>query len=410
MKCFNKQLLATAFIAIAALTASFAASVKIIPANKGIEEVSVKSDLFTDGLKASSITLRYSKKILADSVSVDDYRIEGRIITDVQVQGKDVTLILDCTNKLLNEPNWNSMDDLPYETQLLVTQTGDVSSSNSKITYSGSYSVSTPTFERPEIVQKFAEKSYIDNTSGLKFRYNIYQPEKYTSGWNYPLVIFIPDEHVNTDAAKAALLQGRGGTVWATGQEQSKHKCLVVAVQYPFATEQEYGPLVTADGSMTKGLAAIKSLIADLCKTYRIDADRIYGVGQAQGANALMTLAEDNPDLFAGIMLVAPKHQTAKPEILAKQKIWLMVSEGDHTAFSRANLLTDCWETAGTRVAYGKWQPSEDTKLAESAVATMTAQKAPINCSVFEGGNHPYTWSMAYEIEGIRDWIFRQHK
>ncbi len=410
MKCFTKKLMAATFIAVATIATIFAASVKIIPANTGIEEVSVTTDLFPDGLKVSSITLSYSKKILPDSVSVDDYRIDDRIITDVQVKGKDVTLFLDCSNKFEKQPDWNSMEDLPYETQLLITQTGDVSSSNSKITYCGSYSVSTPKFPRPEIVEKFSEKSYIDNTSGLKFRFNLYQPEKYTSGWNYPLVIFIPDEHVNTDAAKAVLLQGQGATVWATGQEQSKHKCIVVAIQYPLSTEQSYGPLVTEDGSMTKGLEAIKVLIADLCKNYRIDSDRIYGVGQAQGANALMTLAEDSPDLFAGLMLVAPTRQTANPALLAKQKIWLIVSEGDHTAYSRANLLTDNWETAGTRIAYGKWKPTDDTKLTESAVFVMTSQKAPINCTVFEGGNHPYTWTMAYGIEGIRDWLFRQHK
>lgn len=409
MKNRHKYLLAAAFLTAIAFSALSAASVKLIPANEGIENVSVESDLFGDGLKASKVTLSYAKKILKDSVSIDDYRIEGRVITDVQVDGKDVTLILDCSNKFKNDPNWNSMDDLPYETQLTVTQTGDVSSSNAKTVFSGSYSVTTPVFTRPAIVEQFAEKTFLENTTGVRIRYNIYMPEKYTSGWNYPLVVFIPDEHVNTDIAKATLLQGQGGTIWATKQEQSKHKCIVIAVQYPQSTQESYGPLVSDDGSVTKGIIAIKALIEDTYKNYRIDTKRIYGVGQAQGANALMTLAEKNPNLFAGMLLVAPQKQTASPESLASQKIWLQVSEGDHTAFSRANLITDSWETAGVRVAYGKWSAEADARQQESAVSAMISQKASVNCGVFEGGNRPYTWSQTYGLEGIRDWLFRQH-
>lgn len=412
MKCFEKKcaLAGIAMLASLCMMAS-AASVKKIPANEGIEEVSVESDLFEDGHKASSITLSYTKKILPESVTVDDYRIdEGRVIKEVTVKGKDVTLILDCTNKLLAEPDWNSLEDLPYETQLTVTQTGEISSTNGKTLFVGSYSVITPKLTKPSIVEKFAEKTEIDNSSGMKLRYSIYQPDDYFSGWNYPVVFFIPDEHVNSDAPKAALLQGQGATVWASGQEQSKHKCIVIAIQYTMYNELTYGSLISEDGSMTKGLSAVKYLIDRICKNYRVDGNRIYGVGQGQGANAIMTLSENYPDLFAATVVVAPQKQLANPSKLAKQNIWLQVCEGDSAAFSRANLLTDAWENEGAVVAYGKWSPALDGRQAEAEVAKIVAQKAPINCGVFEGGNHPYTWSRVYGIEGIRDWLFRQHK
>lgn len=412
MKMSERKLVPAGLAMMAALcVAASAASVKRIPASEGIEEVSVESDLFEDGLKAASITLSYAKKILPESVTPDDYRIdEGRVIKDVQVKGKDVTLVLDCTNKLLAEPDWNSLEDLPYETQLTVTQTGEVSSSNAKTIFTGSYSVITPKLSWPDIVKSFGEKSDIDNSSGLRLRYSIYQPDGYFDGWNYPLVVFIPDEHVNCDAPKAALLQGQGATVWATKQEQSKHKCIVVSVQYTLANEQEYGPFVSEDGSMTKGLLAVRLLIERICKSYRVDGNRIYGVGQGQGANALMTLSENNPDLFAASILVAPQKQVSDPARLAGQKMWLQVCEGDSAAYSRANLLTDAWENAGAKVAYGKWSPALDGRQAEAEAAKIVAQKAPINCGVFDGGNHPYTWSRIYGIEGIRDWLFRQHK
>ena len=32
------------------------------------------------------------------------------------------------------------------------------------------------------------------------------------------------------------------------------------------------------------------------------------------------------------------------------------------------------------------------------------------NDTVFEGGNHMYTWSFAYNIDAIRAWLFAQKK
>ena len=161
---------------------------------------------------------------------------------------------------------------------------------------------------------------------------------------------------------------------------------------------------------MTPGLSAIKFLIDELCDNYRIDRTRIYGVGQAQGANAIMTLSENYPALFAATMLVAPQKAVADPTKLAGQKIWLQVCSSDAVAYSRANLLTDAWENAGAKVSYGLWRAGDDAAASEAAAAGMITEKSPINCGVFEGGNHPYTWTRAYEIEAVRDWIFRQHR
>ena len=38
----------------------------------------------------------------------------------------------------------------------------------------------------------------------------------------------------------------------------------------------------------------------------------------------------------------------------------------------------------------------------------MAAQGRHINYSVFAGGNHMYTWSFAYNIGALRDWLFEQ--
>ncbi|TYZ29404.1 SEL1-like repeat protein [Selenomonas caprae] len=56
------------------------------------------------------------------------------------------------------------------------------------------------------------------------------------------------------------------------------------------------------------------------------------------------------------------------------------------------------------------WDSHANMTESNATVKDMTAANAPINYSVFAGGNHMYTWSFAYDIEAIRDWLFQQRK
>lgn len=46
----------------------------------------------------------------------------------------------------------------------------------------------------------------------------------------------------------------------------------------------------------------------------------------------------------------------------------------------------------------------------DEQVRELAAQGKKINYTVFAGGNHMYTWSFAYGIDAIRDWLFAQKK
>lgn len=41
-------------------------------------------------------------------------------------------------------------------------------------------------------------------------------------------------------------------------------------------------------------------------------------------------------------------------------------------------------------------------------VRQIKKQDAAINYTVFQNGNHMYTWTFAYNIPGIRDWLYLQ--
>ena len=62
-----------------------------------------------------------------------------------------------------------------------------------------------------------------------------------------------------------------------------------------------------------------------------------------------------------------------------------------------------CLSHMGT---YGK--ASEDERNADTSA--MLKKDADIRMNVIAGGSHMYTWSLAYNYEGIRDWLFSQSK
>lgn len=74
------------------------------------------------------------------------------------------------------------------------------------------------------------------------------------------------------------------------------------------------------------------------------------------------------------------------------------------------NAATARWEALGAKVARNDpfWDSKAPAREIEADIKAKERQGAAINYSVFRGGNHMYTWSFAYDIEGLRDWLFRQ--
>ena len=88
------------------------------------------------------------------------------------------------------------------------------------------------------------------------------------------------------------------------------------------------------------------------------------------------------------------------------------------------NAITDILRKNGAKVAYGSWKWTYSSEEFTKAVKEMKKENANVNYSTLEketvipkdivetskGGEHIYTWTIAYNIEGIRDWLFSQSK
>ena len=263
-----------------------------------------------------------------------------------------------------------------------------------------------------EAAAYFEQFEYTDEETGLTIPYNLYLPEGYEESETetYPLVIFIADSSVNSNNVTDVLTQD-GATVWATEEEQEKHPCIVLAPQYTTDLISRIGMLTTDENVWTEGLTLVKSLMDYIVAEYRVDEDRIYGTGQSQGGMSAIAISDRYPDFYAAQLLVACQWDVEEMSAMVDDHLWIIVCEGDIKAYPGMNGATALWMELGADVATDDmWDSTSDAETFDELVAGMLDQDCAINYNVFEGGNHMYTWTVAYTIEGIRDWLFEQAK
>ena len=262
-----------------------------------------------------------------------------------------------------------------------------------------------------EAAEKFEQFEYTDEETGLTIPYNLYLPEGYEKSKDeYPLVIFIADASVNSDEVTAVLTQD-GATVWATEEEQEKHPCIVLVPQYTTTLISEIGLLTTDDNVWTDGLTLVKNLMDYVIDEYRVDENRIYGTGQSQGGMSTIAISDKYPDFYAAQFLVACQWDVEEMSAMVDDNLWIIVCEGDIKAYPGMNEATALWSELGAEVLTDDmWDSTSDAETFDALVAGMLEQDGSIRYNVFEGGSHMYTWTVAYTIEGIRDWLFEQSK
>lgn len=261
-----------------------------------------------------------------------------------------------------------------------------------------------------EAAEKFEQYEYTDPETGYTIPYNLYLPEGYDESQEYPLIIFIGDASVNSDTVTDPLQQD-GAAVWATEEEQAKHQAIVLVPQYTSTLQNSIGALVSDDNQWTEGLTLVSNLIFHVVEEYSVDENRIYGTGQSQGCMTTIAISDKYPDFYAAQLLVAGQWDTEEMSAMVDDHLWIVVSEGDTKAYPGMNAAVANWESLGATVATSDmWDSTSSAEGFDVFVADMLSQNSPIHYTVFQGGNHMYTWTVAYTIEGIRDWLFDQTK
>ncbi|MDZ7962386.1 MAG: alpha/beta hydrolase-fold protein [Aulosira sp. DedQUE10] len=391
-----------------------------------IKAATAVTEVFGDGQRLTAVIVEYDMPIKNSSLSTTAFTVTGRNIMRVYANarseksqvGRDgnfVVIELDTADS--NAPTYNAQGPVLRQVSVTVNQTARVQTA-SGLWYAPTTKPISNTRQMNLIVDDFQQFKFTDPVTGLVLTYNLFIPKNYAPNTKYPMVLFMHDLGVTNINPYTTLVQGLGATVWASSEEQVKHPAFVLAPQYPVA--------LANDSSQTSDYADVTvRLIQDLQKRYSIDGNRLYSTGQSGGCMTAIALNIKHPKLFAASLLVAGQWDATKVAPMAKNKLWIVVSQDDDKAYPGMNAITAELEKHGARVTRAVWDGNTSAAQFKRDVADLLqagpdssiyyvafrqGTVIPPGQSTAGAAGHRNTWRVAYTIEGIRNWLFQQHR
>jgi len=396
---------------------------------KGIRSVTSVTEVFGTGQQITHIIVEFNERVVNSQLTKNTFTVSDRTVekiysntrperTDIVKDGRFVIIELnpkDSSASLRLEGN----DEVGFQMKKAtskITQKEDILFTNGK-KLEKSIAILENNKTRNLIVENFKQFVYKDPKTGTSVKYNLYIPKNYDKNKKYPLVLFMHDKGVLSEDTKTALLQGNGATSFAAPEEQARHEAFVLAPQYS-------RQVVDDNGDITSDLDATVNLIRDyLISKYSIDEKKLYATGQSMGGMMAIVMNYKYPELFAASYLIACQWNPKEVSTMAKNNLWITVSTGDAKAYPGMNAITSELIKRGATVAKDNWRADyTDAQFLEDA-RKVIAQKSNIKYTTLEKGTNPYlpkdanpglehsgTWKVAYNIPGIKDWMFLQSK
>ena len=396
---------------------------------KGIRSVTSVTEVFGTGQQITHIIVEFNERVVNSQLTKNTFTVSDRTVekiysntrperTDIVKDGRFVIIELnpkDSGASLRLEGN----DEVGFQMKKAtskITQKEDILFTNGK-KLERSIAILENNKTRNLIVENFKQFVYKDPKTGTSVKYNLYIPKNYDKNKKYPLVLFMHDKGVLSEDTKTALFQGNGATSFATPEEQARHEAFVLAPQYS-------RQVVDDNGDITSDLDATVNLIRDyLISKYSINEKKLYATGQSMGGMMAIVMNYKYPELFAASYLVACQWNPKEVSTMAKNNLWITVSTGDAKAYPGMNAITSELIKRGATVAKDNWRADyTDAQFLEGA-RKVIAQKSNIKYTTLEKGTNPYlpkdanpglehsgTWKVAYNIPGIKDWMFLQSK
>jgi len=396
---------------------------------RGIRSVTSVTEVFGTGQQITHIIVEFNERVVNSQLTKNTFTVSDRTVekiysntrperTDIVKDGRFVIIELnpkDSSASLRLEGN----DEVGFQMKKAtskITQKEDILFTNGK-KLEKSIAILENNKTRNLIVENFKQFVYKDPKTGTSVKYNLYIPKNYDKNKKYPLVLFMHDKGVLSEDTKTALFQGNGATSFAAPEEQARHEAFVLAPQYS-------RQVVDDNGDITSDLDATVNLIRDyLISKYSIDEKKLYATGQSMGGMMAIVMNYKYPELFAASYLVACQWNPKEVSTMAKNNLWITVSTGDAKAYPGMNAITSELIKRGATVAKDNWRADyTDAQFLEGA-RKVIAQKSNIKYTTLEKGTNPYlpkdanpglehsgTWKVAYNIPGIKDWMFLQAK
>lgn len=403
-----------------------------------VKSVTAISKICGQGREVSTIVIEYDTLIRNRSLSTSTFQVEGEeilkvysntspTVSDIGHDGPYVIIELKAETDLSARPKkarvetaeeraerdrlqggpglkagWSTGGNDIYPGNAVITQLQAIRTADGRILSASETKIET-TAEQCPVVDAFKQYEFVSPYTGQTLPYNLYLPEDYDPDISYPLVLFIHDAGAVSEDVKQTLVQGRGAVTWAEPENQAKRPCIVLAPQYPFVT-------VDDNWNYSHHLDATIELLKDLQTRYSIDPNRIYTTGQSMGCMSSIVLMLKEPDMFAGALLVAGKWNPELMKPLAKQNIWIISCEGDHHSMELQGKAVELWKQGGANVSEVTWEMEATSAELNKRAIDMRSSNPHLLFTKLKGGNHRATWFIAYDIEGVQDWLFDQRR
>jgi len=396
---------------------------------KGIRNVTSVTEVFGTGQQITHIIVEFNEKVVNSQLKKDTFAVSGRTVkkiysnnsperTDVVKDGRYVIIELNQNDEgasLRVEGNQEIGFQMKRATSR-ITQKEDILFTNGK-KIEKNIAILENNKIKDLIVENFKQFVFTDPKTGVNVKYNLYIPKNYDKNKKYPLVLFMHDMGVLSEDTKSTLLQGNGAISFADPEVQKKNEAFVLAPQY---SKQ----VVDDNGNITNDLEATVNLIRDhLLLKYNIDNRRIYATGQSMGGMMAIVMNYKYPELFAASYLVACQWNEKEVAPMAKNNLWIMVSTGDAKAYPGMNAITSELAKKGAAITRETWKADYTNEQFLEAARKVIGQKSNIKYTTLEKGTNPYlaknanpgsehagTWKVAYNIPGVKDWMFSQSK
>jgi len=190
----------------------------------------------------------------------------------------------------------------------------------------------------------------------------------------------------------------------------------VIAPYYTKDLANRFGALSGTLDKTNPALTSLESFINQISQGLPVDKKRMYVVAQGEGNQILAALVGKNPKLFAAQFRV--DGQGHMENLGNSSKIWSITSQ-TLEANQETNGLSlvsqpskrDKVGLAGVLMSASRvWDPSSTKDQFDGLVQADLAQNKMIQSTLLAGGGTFATASVAYKIQGIRNWLFEQHK
>lgn len=218
------------------------------------------------------------------------------------------------------------------------------------------------------------------NSRGQTIPYRLFIPQASKKQKKHPLVLWL---HGGAGRGNDNLKQISGGNtigshVWTLPENQFKNPCFVVAPQCP--ANELWATLDIA--KPTAQLQLVLELLQNLQITFRVDAQRLYVVGQSMGGFGTWSVIAQHPRMFAAAIPIC--------------------GGGDESAASK---LTEMPISA----FHGENDEAVSVERSRKMIAAIRRAGGMPNYAEYKGADH-VIWDRVFSEPELLPWVFAQNR